>query len=354
MIVNARSFGSLAGPEASTGTGSGVLHISMKSAPTDAPCIAWFWGGGPSDRTTDFPWASWPVTMRRLGCGIERISCSGGIGLGLFRPRAAPRIISVERVQLGQVRQRRGRRLVTETKHLRLLRSEGRPGGKARSIGIAPDGEIDPVELHPVRIGMVGLARNEEGRTRREIAEDVADFLAMARAVGILRSRTVVIIDERLALAAPRLKLGPGVGRPAELRVAPKLLVGAERLRIGRVGISGEQFAGLGAVALPNLRLEVGGRDARRRAEAGGFARIAADQDRRVVEQPSRLPERILIAGNHIAVERRPEARPPIRRTGERRGHDRRGRQSARCGEVVNPEPRKEFRALALGERQRW
>ncbi len=39
MMVKARSFGSAATAEVICGTGSGVLQISKKSAPTDGPCM---------------------------------------------------------------------------------------------------------------------------------------------------------------------------------------------------------------------------------------------------------------------------------------------------------------------------
>jgi hypothetical protein len=71
MIVNGRSFGSRAQADVSSGIISASLHISWKSAPTSKPCIRWCWGGGPSERTTDLPRASWPVTTRLVSFGVK-------------------------------------------------------------------------------------------------------------------------------------------------------------------------------------------------------------------------------------------------------------------------------------------
>jgi hypothetical protein len=78
MIVNGRAVGSPAGSEASAGTASGVLQISKKSAPMAGPCIGWSCGGRPSETTTDFPFASWPVTTRRAVLVMPAPRCAGG------------------------------------------------------------------------------------------------------------------------------------------------------------------------------------------------------------------------------------------------------------------------------------
>src|SRR5665213_2830875 len=66
MMVKARSFGSRSAA-LSNGTARVEFQISKKSAPTSGPCMGWCCGGGPSDRTTDLPAASCPVTTRRGG-----------------------------------------------------------------------------------------------------------------------------------------------------------------------------------------------------------------------------------------------------------------------------------------------
>src|SRR6185295_14609010 len=75
MIVNSRSLGSRASTAVRIGTPIGEFHISMKSAPMVGPRIGWCCGGGPSETTMDFPFSSWPVTMRRVGSVIRLTSC---------------------------------------------------------------------------------------------------------------------------------------------------------------------------------------------------------------------------------------------------------------------------------------
>src|SRR3954454_9433234 len=80
--VRSRSVGS--GSSGATGAGfASVDHSSWKTAPSAAVRVT---GGGPSDRKTDVPSASWPVTTRRGVQGSVAMRIGGGLprsdGLG--------------------------------------------------------------------------------------------------------------------------------------------------------------------------------------------------------------------------------------------------------------------------------
>src|SRR5688572_18837354 len=101
MILNGRKVGSPPGSEVSVGTGSGEFHISMKSAPIAGPRIGWSCGGMPSDRTTDLPPASCPVTTRRP---IPVMPRSPVQWRGQDRPRSVPlEVLDFALVLLGRL-----------------------------------------------------------------------------------------------------------------------------------------------------------------------------------------------------------------------------------------------------------
>src|SRR5579871_1173162 len=169
---------------------------------------------------------------------------------------AAPRKVSVHRLELRDVRNRLSARLAIEVHDPLRGFGKSRPFGEARPVGIAGFREVGPVSAHQVRNRDVFGLRG--GPPCSQIVEDVADLRRMLRPMRRSRCLVVEIVNVCLALAFLRLQGSPGPGGPGKNRVAKQVAARLHRLLVAGMRISRKNGISLFAVTRTDLLFERG------------------------------------------------------------------------------------------------